>query len=338
MVDEVSAHKNDKIEHQSEKGSSAVDSLRDVFLNHLNESAKPGRPAESHQSDWLAIPPISQQTDNRSARPLTPTEAKPVDNLPTAAKPGDQGNSSPHEGGLLNTIKMPPRESGLVGGLPLGLEGDFKTTTGDRVEYNKDGGQKLTTSGGQTVEIDKDGNIKYEGVKSVETSKDGKERSVTFDDGTVVRMNASGISRVEHAMPAPGKGDFTLSTGDRLQNDGQKQTLTTPDGTKLVVNNDGSYKVDGKIVSTSADGKTIKLGDGSVVHLENGKITGLERNGKSAQVCGQIPREDWDPRANRSPVNFPHPLPLPMPSPLPYPSPRPDPGIELRPIPRIILD
>lgn len=193
-------------------------------------------------------------------------------------------------------LGLGPKERDIAGGLPTGLDsGIFDTNTGDKVEY-KDGNQIVTTKDGSRFELDKDGNISGD-VVSIKANKDGSERIATLKDGSTVLLDKNGIARIEHPMPASKDGLYTLTNGDRLFDDGQSQTLTTKDGNVVKVNADGSYEVNGKLLSASGDGKTLKLGDGTVVQLENGKISGVERNGKQAAVAGEIPRMQWDPRA-----------------------------------------
>ena len=219
-------------------------------------------------------------------------------------------------------LKEYPSLREITGGLPKGLEGKYETNTGDKLEY-KDGKQTLITNAGNTLEVDRNGNVTGDGINSIKASKDGKERIVTMDDGTTVVLDNRGIARVEHALPQDKAGSYTLTTGDRIESDGKSQTLTTPDGSKVKVNPDGSYEVNGKLVSASGDGKSIKLADGTTIQLDNGKIAGVERNGQKANVAGEIPRGDWDTRLiiKLPPVDRPYPNPLPNPFPRPFPRP-----------------
>lgn len=191
--------------------------------------------------------------------------------------------------------KLIPTDREITGGLPLFLDGKFETNTGDKLEFSRFGLQTLQTNGGGKLELDSEGNITGDGIKSIRAGKDGKERIVTMDDGTTVVLDKSGIARVEHPLPQDKPGSYTLTNGDKLESDGKSQTLTTKDGARIKVNPDGSYEVDGKLVAASGDGKTIKLANGTTVHLGNGKIAGVERDGKNANVAGEIPREKWDP-------------------------------------------
>lgn len=83
---------------------------------------------------------------------------------------------------------------------------------------------------------------------------------------------------------AGGEGDHQLPTGDRLQRDAEgNETLTTPDGGKLTVNKDGTYKLEGGNVSsveegengsrtvTFADGSKVKFGPGGIQQISRGK-------------------------------------------------------------------
>jgi len=294
---------NKQMPEQSEQAqtSSPADRATEKFREDFRTSAQPlpgklddtGKERPAHPD----LPQITIGENTGKARPPRP-DLPPIttgDHL----KPGSDFPTDKSD--LSNLLRSMPYERSIIGGIPYNIEGKFKTNTGDALEI-KDGKQTLTTADGKTFVVDKDGSISGDAVTSIKASKDGKEREVTLSDGTSIKLDRSGIARIEHPLCATEKvGSYTLSTGDKVTNSGDKQVLTTPSGTKLTVNKDGSYEVDGKIVSASADGKTIKLGDGSEVRLENGKIAGLERNGENARVCGDIPTDQWD-RMNRAPA------------------------------------
>lgn len=81
---------------------------------------------------------------------------------------------------------------------------------------------------------------------------------------------------------AGGEGDHKLSTGDRLQRDKEgNEILTTPDGSKLTVNKDGTYKTEGNVTSveqgengertvTFADGSKVKFGPDGIRQVSRG--------------------------------------------------------------------
>jgi hypothetical protein len=298
-----------------------------------NEQSRDGSVQESASrflqeihSTFQVLPKDSPASGSDSHR-NDPNYPKLIITDGTSNRPSDLSPDNKHridDGSLLSSFMRLPREREITGGLPIGIEGKFTTATGDQIEINN-GKQKLTTAGGKTFEVDKDGNISGDGVTSIKASKDGKERVVTLEDGTSVLLDRNGIARVEHPMPADKPGVYKLNTGDTIDTSADKQTLTTPAGTRLTVNKDGSYEVDGKVVSASADGQTIKLGDGSVVHLKDGKIAGVERNGTNARLCGTISSDQWDPRNSSLPPppwNYPEPSPRPHPTPNPIPNPR----------------
>ncbi|MBX9571480.1 MAG: hypothetical protein K2X77_21490 [Candidatus Obscuribacterales bacterium] len=110
---------------------------------------------------------------------------------------------------------------------------------------------------------------------------------------------------------AGGEGDHQLPTGDRLQRDSEgNETLTTPDGSKLTVNKDGTYKVEGEVASveegengsrtvTFADGSKVKFGPGGIQQISRGKAMV-----KFITPGAKLPSEPDDPMGRR-PVKFP---------------------------------
>jgi archaellum component FlaG (FlaF/FlaG flagellin family) len=292
---------NPKVPEQFEqaKNSSPADRASEKLRDDFRNSAQglPAKPTENgkERPPHPELPQITIGDITRTDRqiPNSPKDTNGNSHRSDIDLAGDKNN-------LKRILSSIPLERSLTGGIPYNIEGQFKTNTGDVLEI-KDGKQTLTTADGKNFVVGKDGSISGDAVTSIKASKDGKEREVTLSDGTSIKLDQEGIARIEHPISAAEKsGSYTLTTGDKVTNTGDKQVLTTPSGTKLTVNKDGSFEVDGKIASASADGKTIQLGDGSVVHLENGKIAGLERKGVSARVCGDIPTEQW----NHGPRNF----------------------------------
>ena len=80
---------------------------------------------------------------------------------------------------------------------------------------------------------------------------------------------------------AGGEGDHDLPTGDRLERDKEgNETLTTPDGSTLKVNADGTYELNGNVDSVEEDkdgGRTVTFADGSKVKFGPGGIQQISR-------------------------------------------------------------
>ncbi len=107
-----------------------------------------------------------------------------------------------------------------------------------------------------------------------------------------------------------GEGDHELPTGDRLHRDSEgNETLTTPDGTKLTVNKDGTYKIDGPVSSVEEDkdgGRTVTFPDGSKVKFGPGGIQQVSRGKDMVKFIvpgAKLPAEPDDPLKN--PFKFP---------------------------------
>lgn len=102
-----------------------------------------------------------------------------------------------------------------------------------------------------------------------------------------------------------GEGDHELPTGDRLQRDSEgNETLTTPDGTKLTVNKDGTYNIDGPVNSVEEDkdgNRTVTFADGSKVKFGPGGIQQVSRGKDMVKFIvpgAKLPTEPEDPMKN----------------------------------------
>ena len=83
-----------------------------------------------------------------------------------------------------------------------------------------------------------------------------------------------------------GDGDHILPTGDRIERKDGRETLTTPDGSTLTVNPDGTFKTTGNVskISENQNGShTVTYGDGSTVTFGKNGVEKVERGNTRAE-------------------------------------------------------
>lgn len=103
------------------------------------------------------------------------------------------------------------------------------------------------------------------------------------------------------------EGVEKLATGDYLVKEDDRQTLFTPNGDKITVNNDGTYSLKGNVrkVSSDEEGRTtVEFKDGGVVSFDKEGILSVDRGsvgvsfgrfGHGSKVPWGMPGKPFDP-------------------------------------------
>lgn len=117
----------------------------------------------------------------------------------------------------------------------------------------------------------------------------GKERLHSNPDGIDIKPTQDGPRSENESwylkgVGKGGEGSHDLPTGDRIERDHEgNETLTTPDGSRLEVNADGTYHLDGNVnsVEENPDGsRSVTFADGSKVRFGANGIQQVSRGEK----------------------------------------------------------
>lgn len=221
-------------------------------------------------------------------------------------------------GSLLNQI-IPKADSGSPSSSGQGTE----TGTLQKILKNNE-----RENGGSND----DKNAVKPNVKEPTDRGNGNGNEVIKNGERLIKENGA-INSIEKFLKPDGVKE--LPTGDHLVREDGKETLFTPNGDKITVNPDGTFKVKGdvKSVETSKDGvTTIKLGDGSEVKIDKEGILSVQRGNQAVS----FPRWNQKHGSGDSHPNPPKPSPKPWPDggnkpprggdESPKPAPRPWPG------------
>jgi hypothetical protein len=86
-----------------------------------------------------------------------------------------------------------------------------------------------------------------------------------------------------------------LPTGDVIKRDENGETLITPNGDEISVNDDGSHSIKGdvKSVETKDGVTTVKLGDGSEVSFDEQGILSVQRGNQGVMFGRQVQDYGW---------------------------------------------
>lgn len=167
-------------------GGRAVEALKDLQKNGGRVNEITGSPVDGHREGGCVIFPDKIPGRGKDSSPterggdLLPS----VNNGDKIGLPSDISNFPRDRVSHKIDFVIPPTKDGVE-----------KLSTGDFL-VTKDGAQTLFTPSGDQVSVNKDGSFNVKGnVKEVKTGKDGST-TISFKDGTEVRMDSNGISGI----------------------------------------------------------------------------------------------------------------------------------------------
>jgi hypothetical protein len=129
------------------------------------------------------------------------------------------------------------------------------------------------------------------------------------------KLDASDMKYRLKDLFKPKEGVEPLATGDYLVREDGKQSLFTPNGDRITINQDGTHVIKGDVSKVSTDKAgvtTVEFGDGATVSFDRDGFLDVQR-GKQAVSFGRANHIDWP---NIKPVPMPEPYPHKFPNPI----------------------